>query len=80
MICVRRGELAETEEHGEICAVCLQDIQQENHRQFGRVHSQGQDGYGRLSAKFIEKSNTMTTSVAKDIHESLNQSSPNGWP
>ena len=47
MICDRCGEIAETyviEEHGEVCAACLQAIQQENRRQFGRARPQGQDG------------------------------------
>lgn len=47
MICDRCGEITETymtEEHGEICEACLQTIQQENRRQFGRARPQGQDG------------------------------------
>ena len=47
MICDRCEEVTETymtEEHGEICEVCLQAIQQENRRQFGRARPQGQDG------------------------------------
>lgn len=47
MICDRCGEITETymtEDHGEICEACLQAIQQENRRQFGRARPQGQDG------------------------------------
>ena len=47
MLCDRCGEIAETymtEKYGELCEACQQEVQQENHQQFGRARPQRQGG------------------------------------